>query len=60
MALKQNLNKFQNSSSISSSAFFGEKEETGNETMGKMKDTVMDVGGKIYNKLSSWGWGNKS
>jgi hypothetical protein len=54
--LKQNLNKFQGSQSISSSAFFGGEQDspTQDNKIEKIKDIVSDVGEKLYGKLSSY------
>ena len=55
--MKTNLNKFTGSQSISSSALFGETEESQSEdSVAKIKDFVTDAGGKIYGKLASY-WG---
>ena len=57
--MKQNLNKFSGSQSISSSALFGEQEQQDDGSVTKIKDFVSDAGGKLYGKLSSYwskGW----
>ena len=55
MTLKQNLNKFTGSQSISSSAFFDKEEEAGSgQVMDNLKDFVSNTGGKIMNKLSGY------
>lgn len=53
--LKSNLNRFQGSQSISSSALFGGQETaTEDGHLEKIKDFVTDAGGKLYGKLSSY------
>jgi hypothetical protein len=50
--LKQNLNKFQGSTSISSSAFFDKPEENDSgQVMDNLKDFVSNAGEKWLSKI---------